>query len=780
MADPMRPAAIRKVGVIGAGTMGAGIAAQVANAGVPVVLLDIVPNGANNRNALAEGAVANLRKAEPAAFMHDGAARLIEPGNLEDNLGKLADCDWIIEAVLERTDIKQALYRKLEGVRRPGTAISSNTSTIGLKILTKGMSEAFRRDFLITHFFNPPRYMRLLEVVSGPDTAPETVATVTQFADVALGKSIVRCEDSPGFIANRLGIYWLQLALIEAIDQGLTVEEADAIMGRPMGIPKTGIFGLMDLVGIDLGPHVNASMRAVLPKADAFHSIDRDVPLIGRMIEQGLTGRRGKGGFYRLDRSEGGRKRLAIDLISGEYRAEQKPVLPEIEATGRDLRLLLSAPGRTGTYAFRVLAQTIAYAAALIPEAAGSIADIDEAMRLGYNWKWGPFELADKLGSGWLVEQLTVHGMTVPKLLADAAGERFYRVEGVKRQYLGTDGAYHDLVRPSGVLLLEDIKLAVKPVMKNSSAALWDIGDGVACFEFTSKSNALDDKIIELLGKSIEAVGARFKALVIYNEGDNFSLGANLGLALFAANIAAWGEIDKSIAAGQQTYKALKYAPFPVVAAPAGMALGGGCEIVLHADAVQAHAETYLGLVECGVGLIPGWGGCGEMLARWQAEPKMPRGPMPAPAKVFEGISTADVSKSAHQAMEKRFLRPTDGISMNRDRLLADAKQRALSLVDGYTPPRPPEYILPGPAGQAGLNAAAVGFHRRGLATDHDLVVAKALAEVLCGGDTDIIDTVTEQQMLDLERKAFMRLARTGPTLARIEHTLETGKPLRN
>ncbi|MEA2768149.1 MAG: 3-hydroxyacyl-CoA dehydrogenase [Acetobacteraceae bacterium] len=780
MAGSIPRSTIRKVGVVGAGTMGAGIAGHVANAGVPVVLLDIVPSGASNRNALAEDAVAKLRKAEPPALMHDGAAKLIETGNLEDDLGKLADCDWIVEAVLERVDIKQALYRKLEAVRRPGSAISSNTSTIALKVLTEGMSEAFRRDFLITHFFNPPRYMRLLEIVSGPATAPDIVAAVAGFADVALGKSIVRCEDSPGFIANRLGIYWLQLALIEAIDQGLTVEEADAIIGRPMGIPKTGVFGLMDLVGIDLGPHVNASMRAVLPKSDAFHSVDRDVPLIGRMIEQGLTGRKGIGGFYRLDHSKEGRTKLVIDLNSGKYRPEQKPVLPEVEAAGGDLRILLSAPGKIGSYSFRVLAQTIAYAATLIPNAAASVADIDEAMRLGYNWKWGPFELADKLGSAWLVEQLIAHNVTVPKLLANAAGKPYYRVESGKRQYLGTNGDYHDIVRAPGVLLLEDIKLVTEPILKNSSAALWDIRDGVACFEFTSKSNALDEKTIELLGKSIEVVAAKFKALVIYNEGSNFSLGANLGVILFAANIAAWSEIDKSIASGQQAYKSLKYAPFPVVAAPAGMALGGGCEIVLHADAVQAHAETYLGLVECGVGLIPGWGGCGELLARWNAESKLPRGPMPASAKVFEGISTADVTKSAHQAMEKKFLRPTDGISMNRDRLLADAKMRALSLVDGYIPPKPPEFVLPGPSGRAGLNAAAEGFHRRGIATDHDLVVADALAEVLCGGDTDIIDTVTEQQMLDLERRAFIRLARTGPTLARIEHTLETGSPLRN
>jgi 3-hydroxyacyl-CoA dehydrogenase len=771
---------IRKVGVIGAGTMGAGIAAQVANAGVPVVLLDIVPKGAGNRSALAQDAVARLRKAEPAAFMHDAAARLIETGNLDDDLGKLADCDWIVEAVLERADIKQALYRRLETVRRPGCAISSNTSTIALKVLTEGMDKTFRRDFLITHFFNPPRYMRLLEIVVGPETAPATVEAVAAFADVALGKTIVRCNDSPGFIANRLGIYWLQVALNGAFDLGLTVEQADAVIGPPMGVPKTGVFGLLDLVGIDLGPHVNASMRAVLPATDAFHREDRDIPLIGRMIEQGLTGRKGKGGFYRMDRSGGGRTMLAMDLRTGEYRPEQKPMLPEVEAAGRDLRALLSAETKAGTYGFRVLAQTIAYAAGLVPEAAASVADIDEAMRLGYNWRWGPFELADRLGSAWLVEQLTVRDMAVPKLLANAAGQRFYRVENGRRQFLGVDGVYHDLVRGPGVLLLEDIKLASKPVLKNGSAALWDIGDGVVCFEFTSKSNALDDQTIALLNQSIDLVGQKYQAMVIYNEGSNFSLGANLGLALFAANIAAWGEIEKSIAAGQQAYKRLKYAPFPVVAAPAGMALGGGCEIVLHSSAVQAAAETYIGLVETGVGLIPGWGGCGEMLARWRAEPKLPRGPMPAPAKVFETVSVADVSKSAHQAMEKKFLAATDGITMNRDRLLADAKTRALSMVDGYAPPTPPAFMLPGPAGHAALHSAAEGFHRRGIATDHDLVVADALAEVLTGGDTDILDTLTEQQMLELERKTFLRLVRTEPTLARIEHTLETGKPLRN
>jgi 3-hydroxyacyl-CoA dehydrogenase len=768
---------IRKVGVIGAGTMGAGIAAQVANAGLPVVLLDIVPPGANNRGVIAEGAVAKLLKTEPAAFMTARAAKLVETGNIEDDLSRLSDCDWIIEAVIEKTEIKHSLYRKLEAIRRPGSAISSNTSTIPLSVLTGGMPESFRRDFLITHFFNPPRYMRLLEIVAGPDSDPATVAAVERFADTTLGKNIVRCEDSPGFIANRLGIYWMQLAVCETLDAGLTIEEADTVLGRPMGVPKTGVFGLMDLVGIDLGPHINASMAGALPNSDAFHLVNRDIPLIQRMIAEGYTGRKGRGGFYRLNRDGGRKTKEALDLVTGNYRPEQTPNIPE----AKDLTTLVNAPGRHGAFAARVLAQTIAYAATLVPSAAADIAAVDDTMRLGYNWRWGPFELADKLGIDWLVQRLEQEGVAVPALLRDAVGHGFYRVEAGRRQFLGLDGDYHDIIRPDGVLLLEDIKLTTRPVLKNPSASVWDIGDGVLCFEFTSKSNALDDKIIEAIGKTIDLVRTKYRALVIYNEGTNFSLGANLGLALFAANIAAWGEIDKSIAAGQQAYKALKYAPFPVVAAPSGMALGGGCEIVLHADAVVAHAETYIGLVETGVGLIPGWGGCGEMILRMRADPTLPRGPMPAVSRAFELISTATVAKSAADAREKKYLRETDGITMNRTRLLADAKARALSLVDGYTPPTPPEFKQPaGPSGAYALRMAAEGFRARGIATGHDVTVASALADVLTGGDADLVDTLSEQQMLDLERAAFLRLIRTGPTLARIEHTLETGKPLRN
>ena len=772
---------ISKVTVIGSGVMGAGIAAHFANAGVPVLLLDIVPRDAGNRNALAEGAIARMLKTEPAPFMSARAAKLVTPGNIEDHLEQAAESDWIIEAVIERLDIKQALYKKLDAVRRPGTAVSSNTSTIPLRQLTEGMGESFQRDFLITHFFNPPRYMRLLEVVAGPRSDPQLIERVAAFADRTLGKSVVHCKDSPGFIANRLGIYWLQVGVVAAIDAGLTVEEADAVIGRPAGIPKTGVFGLIDLVGLDLMPHINASLEQALPPSDPFHAANRELPLVKNMIASGHTGRKGKGGFYRLNRSGGGKVMEAIDLQTGEYRPERRAAQhPELEAAGKDLRALLSSEGKLGQYAWRVLGSTLAYAARLVPEAAEDIHAIDEAMRLGYNWRWGPFELIDKLGAGWLVERLRREGVEIPALLQIAQDKSFYRVESGRRQYLGLDSSYHDVERPDGVLLLEDLKRRSTPVLRNASAAVWDIGDGVLCFEFTSKSNALDGQILELLSRTIALVQERYQALVIYNEGENFSVGANLGLAMFAANIAAFDEIDKLLATGQQTLKALKYAPFPVVSAPAGMALGGGCEILLHSDAVQAAAESYIGLVECGVGLIPGWGGCKEMLTRWFSSAELPHGPMPAVAKVFETVAVATVSRSAAHARELLFLRPGDGVTMNRYRLLADAKALALKLAVSYQPPQPVDLRLPGASGRLALNMGAQALHARGAATAYDLVVADELAGVLSGGSADLLDSVSEDQVYELERGAFMRLIKTESTLARIEHMLLTGKPLRN
>ena len=771
---------IQRAAVIGAGVMGAGIAAQFANAGIPVLLLDIVPKDASDRDQLARAAIEKMLKTEPAPFMSARAAKLVTPGNVEDHLAQVAECDWIVEAVIERADLKQALYAKLDAVRRPGTAVTSNTSTIPLSVLTEGAGDGFKRDFFITHFFNPPRYMRLLELVTSAHNDPGVVDRVAQFADRALGKSIVRCKDSPGFIANRLGVYWLQLGVIEAIDADIRIEDADAAFGKPLGIPKTGVFGLIDLVGLDLMPHINASLAQALPATDAFHAANRDLPLIKTMIAAGNTGRKGKGGFYRLNRAGGGKTKEAIDLRTGDYRPESKREHRELALAAKDLREFLSGDDALARYTWRVLGQTLSYAASLVPEAADEVQAIDEAMRLGYNWRWGPFELIDRLGAAWLADKLAADGLPVPLLLKAAGEKTFYRIDGARREYLGTDGRYHELGRPAGVLMLEDIKRTTKPLLKNASASLWDLGDGVVCFEFTGKSNSLDDQVIALLNKTVALVREKHAALVIYNEGANFSVGANLGLAIFAANIAAFGEIDKLLSAGQDAYKALKYAPFPVVSAPAGMALGGGCEILLHSDAIQAHAESYIGLVECGVGVVPAWGGCKEMLSRWQTSGLLPRGPMPATAKVFETVSTATVSKSAAQAQDLLFLRRTDRITMNRYRLLADAKALALELVPGYTPPKPTELRLPGESGKLALTMAADSFHQRGIATDHDVVVAGELAEVLSGGVADPTEAVTEDAVLALERAAFMRLIKTEATLARIEHMLVTGKPLRN
>ncbi|WP_433911295.1 3-hydroxyacyl-CoA dehydrogenase NAD-binding domain-containing protein [Sphingomonas yabuuchiae] len=771
---------INKVCVIGAGVMGAGIAAQVANAGVPVLLLDIVPKDGGDRDAVAKGAVAKMLKTEPAPFMSPAAAKLVETGNIEDHLDKVAECDWIVEAVVERLDIKQALYAKLETLKRPGTAVSSNTSTIPLGHLVEGRSEQFKNDFLITHFFNPPRYMRLIEIVTSVHTDAGVAAKVEQFVDHRMGKRIVRAKDTPGFIANRIGTYWLAVAINAAMDQGLTVEEADQIGGRPMGVPKTGIFGLIDLVGIDLMPLLAKSLSSTLPQGDAYFDTIRPLPLVDKMIADGFTGRKGKGGFYRLDRKPDGTKaKQAIDLKTGEYRAEKKPERLPGRAE-KDLAALVATPGKVGDYAWAILGPVLSYAAGLVGEAADDIVAIDDAMKLGYNWKFGPFELIDRMGPGKLAERLRAEGKPVPALLETAGDRPFYRVVDGKRQYLTIGGDYADVVRAEGVLLLEDIKLRSEPLLKNGSASAWDVGDGVVAFEFTGKMNALDEQVLSLLQKTIALVKSQYKALVIYNEGSNFSAGANLGLAMFAVNIAAWGEVDKLVVAGQQAYKALKYAPFPVVAAPAGMALGGGCEILLHADAIQAHAESYIGLVETGVGLVPGWGGNGELIDRLAKSPKMPKGPMPAAMKAFETISTAQVSRSAALAKDLGYLRKDDGITMNRDRLLADAKQKALSLVEGYQPPEKPVFRLPGAAGRVAFNGAVADFAKKGVATPYDVVVAGRLANIVTGGEADIIDEVSEDQLLKLERAAFMESVKDARTQARVEHMLETGKPLRN
>ncbi|MBL1147701.1 MAG: 3-hydroxyacyl-CoA dehydrogenase [Pseudomonadota bacterium] len=775
---------IKKVAVIGAGVMGSGIAAQIANAGTEVLLLDIVPKDAADRDILAKSAIEKMLKTDPAPLMHPKNARRIHAGNTEDHLKDIAGCDWIVEAVLENLDIKQKLYKRIEEFRKPTAVISSNTSSIPLHLLTEGRSDSFKKHFLITHFFNPPRYMRLLELVTSGETDPAVTKRIFAFGDAALGKGIVPCNDTPGFIANRIGAFWLQAGMNEAFNLGVSVEEADAVMSRPVGIPKTGIFGLLDLVGIDLMPHLAKSLLSTLPATDNYAAIHRDFDLIDKMIADGYTGRKGKGGFYRLNKAGGKKVKESINLKTGDYALSEKAAPPALEAFKKDgLRGLVSSTDKAGQYAWQVLSQTLCYAADLVPEIADNIFAVDQAMKLGYNWSKGPFELMDALGTAWLVEKLAEEDRDIPALLKDIHGKNFYKTKDGVLHYFGIDDQYHPVERAKGVLLLEDIKRKSSPVHKNDSAALWDIGDDVLCLEFTAKMNALDLDVMAMIHAAIEQISSSdtdYKALVVYNEGTNFSAGANLSKALAVVDEGNWPAIESLITEGQRAYRALKFAPFPVIGAPAGLALGGGCEILLHCDGIEAYAETYCGLVEVGVGIIPGWGGCKEMLLRHHHKRKA-GGPVPPIAAAFETIGLAKVAKSAAEAKQLLFLKDSDGITMNRDRLLANAKARALELAKHYTAPEGEELRLPGPAGQLALMMAVNGLAHAGRATPHDVTVSEALTEVLSGGkDGDVTQTLTEEDLLALELQGFMRLVKTPETRARIDHMLKTGKALRN
>lgn len=810
---------INKVAVLGSGVMGSAIAAHIANSGTEVLLMDIVPKGEEDRNKLAKTAIEKLLKTDPAAFTHKRKAKLITPGNIEDDLEKLGEVDWIVEAVIEDLKIKQKVYNAIDKFRKKTSIISSNTSTIPLEHLTKGMSDAFQKDFLITHFFNPPRYMRLLELVTGKQTRKEVAEKIRKFCDLELGKGVVNCKDTPGFIANRIGIYWITIAVLEAINQKVPVEIADAVLSRPIGVPKTGVFGLLDLIGIDLMPLIAKEFKDTLPKDDSFLKIYNEPEIITKMIKDGYTGRKGKGGFYRLNKDGGKKVKEAICLETGEYKKAEKPKLECVEAARSGLQNLFGFNDIASKFAWSVVSETLRYAASLVPDISDDIVSIDEAMKLGYNWKYGPFELIDKLGhentngAMWLAEKLKAEKKNVPEILKTVGAEKFYKEDNTSKYYFSTSGKHQKISVDSDAWTLADKKRGQQPVLKNASAKLWDIGDGIACLEFTTKMNTIDPYTLELIMKAVEKVESEFKGLVIGNDGDNFCAGANIGFLLFSANTAAWKTIDNVIKQGQDTFMALKFAPFPVVTAVSGLALGGGCEIQLHSDAVQAHVETYTGLVEVGVGLIPGWGGCKEMILRHLESdskhqlniaqkggmfvlslkhaitgvdtaairhPIVTINTMPAVSKAFEYIATAKVAKSAEEAKDMLIMQSENCITMNRKRLLNDAKQKCLSLTRDYTPPEIAKIQLPGKTAEVALLMAVESFVKRGIATPHDETIAKKLAVVLSGGNTDVTEEINEQNLLDLEREIFMELIKTKPTLDRIEYMLDTGKPLRN
>lgn len=783
--------------------MGSGIAGVLANAGIPVLLLDMKAEG-ENPNARAQDAIDKQLKGSTPGFAHKKFAKLVTPGNFDDDMGKLADVDWIVEVVVEKLEIKQDVYRKVDAVRKVGSIVSSNTSTLPLNVLIKGMDKKFQDDFMITHFFNPPRFMKLLEVVPSPSFDPKRFAEFGDFGDRVLGKGVVLAKDTPGFLANRIGVYWMTAALIDAIDLGIRVEEADLVMGKPLGFPKTGVFGLYDLIGIDLMPLIAQAMMNTLPEGDAFRTLFKAPELVTKMIAEGYTGRKGKGGFYRMVPGADGKKtKEVINLKTGDYAPEKKARLESVDAAKAGMAALFAHKDIGGQYASAVMLKTLHYAASLVPEISDDIYSVDQALVTGYNWKYGPFQMIDKLafdgksGTDIFAGALQQAGMSVPKIIQESLGKKLYDVTEGKRQQFNIGGKYTSVPIPEGSLTLEDIKLrGAKPVKKNVSAAVWDIGDGVACLELTSKQNTWDHENLRMVGDLPAIVKEHgFTSVVIGGDAEHFSFGANIGYFLLACNTASWWAVSDMVRQGQDAFMGLKYAPFPSVTALAGMSLGGGCEINLHATAVNAYMESYIGLVEVGIGVIPGWGGCKEMLYRHFAaaeaaqkailkgqrpEVLMSGGPMGPISKAFEYISMAKVAGSAAEAKEMLILNDKSHITMNRRRVLSDAKTLSLKLADGYAPPEPKNLRLPGASGYAALKMAVEGFRKTGKATPHDEVVSLALAYVLTGGNTDITEETTEQQLLDLEHEAFMMLTKTPGTRDRIAHMLNFSKPLRN
>ena len=810
---------IHKVAVLGAGTMGARIAAHFANAGVPSFLFDIVPTDADvpARNKIAAAGLDNAKKSKPAAFMEASLPRLITIGNFDDDLKRLAEVDWIIEAVVENLDLKRALLRKVEAIRKPGTIITTNTSGLPVGKIAEGFSDDFRRAWFGTHFFNPPRYMRLLEIIPTPDSDHASIDAVSHFCDIHLGKGIVMAKDTPNFIGNRIGTFSVLNVMRLMQEMDLSIEDVDALTGQAVGWPRSATFRTIDLVGLDILGHVVSNMArggAGDSPAPLDERSDLELPDFYRqLLERKWLGDKTKGGFYKKGKSsKGEEERLALDWKTLEYHPRQKPKFPaldmakNVEQTGARLKMLLGLDGsapqkndRAGTFLWSALSDLWTYSANRIPEISDSIVEIDRAMRLGFNWELGPFELWDAAGVEATVERMKKEdrpiAANVEQLLA--SGKKAWYLDDPQaasgRAYWDLKTVNYDPVQvPSGVWSVEVAKKANGVVKKNSGASLIDLGDGVACIEFHSKMNAIGSDIVQLISQTLKPGGAgdAFDAFVITNDAQNFSVGANLMLLLMSIQEEEWDEVDLAIRTFQGMTQAIKFSPKPVVAAPFGLTLGGGTEISLHAAALQPHAELYVGLVEVGVGLLPGAGGCKEMLLRAvdSAESIRPGGRgesvelMEAMKKIFETIATAKVATSAHEARGLGFLRNSDRITMNRERVLADAKARALELVRaGYEPPQP-RTDIPAP-GENILAALKMGVHlmRQGdYITEYEVKLATKIAEVLCGGNVTAGTPVSEQYILDLEREGFKSLCGEKKTQERIQYTLKTGKTLRN
>jgi 3-hydroxyacyl-CoA dehydrogenase len=776
----MKP--LRRIAVLGAGTMGSRIAAHFANAGFPVDLLDVVQDGPK-RNAAALAGIENAAKQRPVAFFTDSAKALITPGNFEDDLARVGRCEWIVEAVAENLEIKRSLWRRVAAVRAPGSIVSTNTSGIPLAQISEGFDSEFRQHFLGTHFFNPPRYLHLAEVIAGEQTLPEVLDWVAEFCDLHLGKGVVPCKDTPNFIGNRIGCFFGAKVgqLTEECD--FTVEEVDALTGPLIGLPKSASFRLLDIIGLDVWVHVLRNLYDAAP-LDPARELYRIPEVMQRMMERGWLGEKRGQGFYKRVGKGADKEIWALDRKTLEYRLAQKATFPAVEAVrgiedlGQRLRALVAADDRAGQFLWKLFRDFVIYAARMVPEISDRIVEIDRAMRWGYGFTLGPFELWDALGVPETVERMRRDGCAIPenveRMLASGA-QSFYEDadregEPGTRYFDLNAGWYADLEKRPGVIVLDEVKRARGVVKANPGASLVDLGDGVLCLEFHSKMNALGEDMVQMVATALDEVDRGFEALVVTNDGENFSVGANLMMVLLAAQEGEWDELDTAIRRFQAACMAMKYASRPVVAAPFGMALGGGCEVVLHAGHAQASAETYMGLVETGVGLIPAGGGCKEMLLR-----------LGKAKRAFDLIGFGKVSESAAHARELGFLRQSDGLTMNRERLTADAKAAALAMVAAWSPGMPRQDIaVEGAAGYAtlkmGMKIAAEG----GFITEYDGVVGEKLAYVLSGGRLTGNQMVSEQYLLDLEREAFLSLCGNVKTQQRMQYMLKNGKPLRN
>ncbi|MGV3487836.1 MAG: 3-hydroxyacyl-CoA dehydrogenase NAD-binding domain-containing protein [Tuberibacillus sp.] len=791
---------IRKAAVIGSGVMGSSIAAHLANVGIPTLLLDIVPNGLTPaeeakgltlkdravRNRIAETAKSKLLKQKPSPLTAKENVSLIEVGNLEDDLVKLKDVDWIIEVVVENLAVKKNVFEKVDQYRRPGSIVSSNTSGISIHAMAEGRSEDFKAHFLGTHFFNPPRYLKLLEVIPTKNTLPEVVSFMTAFGEETLGKGVVICKDTPNFIANRIGVFGLQITTKEMLERGYSVGEIDSVTGPLLGRPKSATFRTLDVVGLDTFVHVADNVRENV--SDPEEQEVFVVPdFIRIMVEKGWIGSKSGQGFYLKQ----GKDILQLNPETLEYAPREKLKAPSIEqaktlkSTKQKIKALAFANDRAGEIIWALLKPTLLYTANKTYDIADNLYDIDRAMKWGFGWELGPFETWDAIGLEKSVERMKAEGETIPAWIEDMLSKgftSFYKEVDGKRSFY-QNGEYVDIQENPKVIHLHLLKKQDKVIKKNNGASLIDIGDDVALLEFHSPNNALGLDILQLINQAADEVEKNYKGLVIGNQGKNFCVGANIALMLMEAQDDNFFELDMVVRQFHKTMLRLKYMNRPVVAAPFQMALGGGMEVSLACDAIQASMETYMGQVEVGVGLIPGGGGNKELLIRYLE--RLPEGvPVDLTSvsnQVFKLIATAQVSTSAEEARKLAFLRPTDGISVNGDHLIHDAKQKALTLYNqGYRPPTPRKIPVSGEAGYAAMVMGAESMKMSGYASDHDVKIAKKLAYVLSGGLVPQGTEVDEQYLLDLEREAFLSLLGEPKTQQRMQYMLAKGKPLRN